>query len=407
MAYGLVESNEIEALQSEINRLESETGDLNSQIDNLKGDLNRTNKVLEEEIERRKRNESKLMELVREFEESKRKLKEEVERRKQKEEVGWEQKVLEMKMLKELPCLRTGRTDLGVTFGDGKLFAVGGRCNGHPLKSGEYLDLKDLSAGWKELPGMRVERCEFGLAFGDDKLYAVGGEDGSDSKSGEYLDLKDLSAGWKELPDMRLERCEFGLAFGDGKLYAVGGEDGLDSKSGEHLDLKDLSAGWKELPDMRAVRRCLGVAFGDGKLFAVGGRNNDEWDYETESDPSTLGSGEYLDLKDLSAGWKELPLMMVRRVSFGMAFGDGKLFVVGGFDSYDYPTQCGIESGEFLNLKHLEAGWDVLPGLRALRTGFGVAFGDRKLFVVGGELGENSKLNDCHHGSVECLRVAM
>eukprot|EP00975_Prorocentrum_lima_P041270 8671024-Prorocentrum_lima.AAC.1 len=65
---------------------------------------------------------------------------------------------------------------------------------------------------------------------------------------------------------MNTEREGVGVAVGDGKLYAVGGgSGGNDLKSGEYLDLKNVGAGWTKLPDMNTKRTVLGVAVGDGK----------------------------------------------------------------------------------------------------------------------------------------------
>ena len=156
------------------------------------------------------------------------------------------------------------------------------------------------------------------MTFGDSKLFAVGGwhkggwGDGSSYKSGEYLDMMDLSGGWKTLPDMGTARSGLGVAFGDGKLFAVGGFD--DNKnnvlSGEYLDLTNFEAGWKKLPDMGTARGGLGVAFGDDKLFAVGGLSDGRRVFQKSS---SYRSGEYLDLKNVLVGWKKLPPMKTNR----------------------------------------------------------------------------------------------
>eukprot|EP00466_Bigelowiella_natans_P016264 jgi/Bigna1/145496/aug1.100_g20204 len=147
-------------------------------------------------------------------------------------------------------CCWWGRGGLGVAVGDGKLFAVGGHDGNDELKSGEYLDLKNVGAGWKKLPDMDAERN--------------GSRDENDLKSGEHLDLKNVDAGWKKIPDMNTERSCLGVAVGDGKLFAVGGYGDGYLKSGEYLDLKKMDAGWTKLPDMNTERRHLGVAVGDG-----------------------------------------------------------------------------------------------------------------------------------------------
>eukprot|EP00466_Bigelowiella_natans_P008793 jgi/Bigna1/139069/aug1.48_g13777 len=310
-------------------------------------------------------------------------------------ELERQRKLSEMKMWTKLPDVGTERNDVGVAVGDGKLFAVGGHDNddkGYDLKSGEYLDLKTVDEGWKNLPDMGTIRCYLGVAFGDGKLFAVGGCGGSGHlKSGEYLDLKKVDEGWKRLPDMNIKRDDLGMAVGNGKLFAVGGHEGDNyHKSGEYLDLKKVDEGWKKLPDMGSKRSFLGVAVGDGKLFAVGGLDGD-----IGARP-TLKSAEYLDLKEMSAGWKYLPDMNIRRNHFGVAVGDGKLFSVGGWDD-----SSSSKSREYLDLKKVDAGWKELPDMNLKRDELGVAVGDGKLFAVGGWDGYNS------FKSGEYLRIAM
>eukprot|EP00466_Bigelowiella_natans_P009173 jgi/Bigna1/133858/aug1.22_g8566 len=126
--------------------------------------------------------------------------------------------------------------------------------------------------------------------------------------------------GWKALPHMRTQRGRLGVAIGDGKLFAVGGSVRYGFGrlgSGEYLDLKDMEGGWKELPDMQTQRGRLGVAVADGKLFALGG--SARFGY-------SLKSGQCLNLKDMAGGWKELPDMLTKRSGLGVAVGDAKLF---------------------------------------------------------------------------------
>eukprot|EP00466_Bigelowiella_natans_P020357 jgi/Bigna1/144257/aug1.85_g18965 len=328
---------------------------------------------------------------VREFEEIKRMLKEEAGKRKREAEL--KQKLSEMKGWTKLPDMNTERYALGVAVGNGKLFAVGGYGGGY-LASGEYLDLKDVDAGWKKgwtkIPDMNTKRRGVGVAVGDGKLFAVGGNDGSNRlKNGEYLDLNNMDAGWKKIPDMNTERSNLGVAVGDGKLFAVGGWDGSNTlRNGEYLDLDDMKAGWTKIPEMNTERRYLGVAVGDGKLFAVGGED-DDW--------NTLRNGEYLDLKNMKAGWTKIPDMNAKRRHLGVAVGDGKLFAVGGWDGSNT-----LGNGEYLDLNDMKAGWTKIPDMRSIRWGLKVAIGDGKLFAVGGA---NDK--DVPYKSGEYIRIAM
>eukprot|EP00466_Bigelowiella_natans_P009942 jgi/Bigna1/81828/fgenesh1_pg.84_\ len=137
-------------------------------------------------------------------------------------------------------------------FNDGKISVVsqlsdesvlveGVSFTGHSLfslrKCGDKATLVAVAQAEIQLTDSIQTLTVLGVAVGDGKLFAVGGYDGSNyHKSGEYLDLKNVDAGWKKLPDMNTEREGVGVAVGDGKLYAVGGgSGGNDLKSGEYL----------------------------------------------------------------------------------------------------------------------------------------------------------------------------
>ena len=94
----------------------------------------------------------------------------------------------------------------------------------------------------------------------------------------------------------KLYRLEKGTYKAD-SLSSAYSVERLDDKTKEgSVCLKVLeSKDWTNLPHMETRRRSLGVAVGDGKLFAVGGFDDDR---------NALQSGEYLDLMNLEAGWK-------------------------------------------------------------------------------------------------------
>uniref|UniRef100_A0A6V3J4M6 Uncharacterized protein n=1 Tax=Lotharella globosa TaxID=91324 RepID=A0A6V3J4M6_9EUKA len=268
------------------------------------------------------------------------------------------------------------------------------------------MDLKNMGAGWEALPPMSVGREKFGITYADGKLYAVGGTswppgwDISEAKdvlrSAEFLELRNVGAGWKQLPQMNTPRYGVGLVHADGKLFAIGGS--LDSKdsyptlrSVEFLDLKNVDAGWKEFPPLMEAMYGDGVAHVDGKLFVLSGklrRNREDENHRCEC----------LDLNDVNAGWKQLPLRWksVKRAS--VITGDGKLLAIWDFDGN--PRAVGE-----LDLKNIGAGWENLTRLTPME-GFrkpwdSVVYADGNLFLFGGILDFSSP------GSVECMRVSM
>jgi len=195
---------------------------------------------------------------------------------------------------------------------------------------------------------------------------------------------------WERVADMTMMRDCFSVAVGNGKLFAVGG---LDTKIVECLDLKNAGAEWKRVARTTVTRRSLGVAVGDGKLFAVGGITLKKDIERRVGRKIFLNTVEYLDLKNLGAGWKRVADMTVKRHCHGVAVGDGKLFAVGGYDGSN-----GLNSVEYLDLKNLGAGWKRVADMTVKRHCHGVAVGDGKLFAVGGNGGIAGK-------NVECLQI--
>mmetsp|Transcript_11901 Transcript_11901/g.23893 ORF Transcript_11901/g.23893 Transcript_11901/m.23893 type:complete len:317 (+) Transcript_11901:286-1236(+) len=276
-----------------------------------------------------------------------------------------------MKMLRcrNLPSVVPEKGGVGAAVFNGKLFVVGGI----PGKSCQYLDLKDVREGWKRIPDLLKKRSLLGLAVGDGKLFAVGGSYKDTHKSVEYLDLKSIGAGWKRLPDMLTARHMFGVAVWGDKLFAVGGYH--TRPQSEYLDLKDIRAGWKKLPDMLTKRERFGCAVWDGKLMVIGGRMKML---------RHCTSGEYLDCNDIGAGWRQLPNMQTERAEFGFGVWDDKLLAVGGEKHKPSPPRQ--KTGEYLDLKNIGAGWKKLPDIGTTSRGssFGFVVWDNKLLVVEG-----------------------
>jgi len=288
---------------------------------------------------------------------------------------------------KPLPPMLEKRVGLGGTSVDGKLCAIGG-VHGLAHMTGEFLDLKNMGAGWKRLP-KSVYRGHLGLTHADGKLYAIGGRrevnhydymNNDFEKIAEFLDLRSLDAGWKDLPPMRTGRAFFGLVHVDGKLYAIGGLAGFERplRSGEFLNLKNIGEGWKELPPLTNARYRFGVIHADGKLFAIGG--------DHQQHLRDHSCGECLDLKNMAAGWKQMPLMcdLPRRrnsswigCAESVVYDNGKLIAVLG---------C-FRSMKQLDLNNVRAGWhELTPKLDHLRRNFAMVCENGKLFVFGGDL---------------------
>ena len=107
---------------------------------------------------------------------------------------------------------------------DGKLYAVGGVCNGGALSLVERYD-PALDA-WEAVAPMDSARQEHAVAVLDGKLYAVGGYSGGD---GSYLSSVErydpTTNAWEAVAPLAASRAAVSLAVLDGKLYRRGRRD--------------------------------------------------------------------------------------------------------------------------------------------------------------------------------------
>ena len=161
----------------------------------------------------------------------------------------------------------------GDTTRDGKLYAVGGFCNGEDvLSSVERYD--PVANAWEAVAPMASARRWIAVAVLDGKLYAVGGYDGDCLSSVERYDPA-LDA-WEEVAPMAEARNVLAVAVLDGKLYAVGGfSDGVGSLSSVERYDPALDA-WGAVAPLAEARIAHAVAVLDGKLYAVGGEIDEE-----------------------------------------------------------------------------------------------------------------------------------
>jgi kelch-like protein 1/4/5 len=147
---------------------------------------------------------------------------------------------------------------------------------------------------------------------------------------------------------------------------------------------------WQVVPDMSVERYGAGVVVHDGKLYSVGGANSY---YHAHK------SVECLDLSDSEAKWQKLGAEMTEeRDGVGVVVHNGKLFAVGGQD-HNCRTH---KSAECLDLSDPEAKWQKLDAdMSEERCGAGVAVHSGKLYAVGGRNDNGDYLN-----SAECLDLS-
>jgi hypothetical protein len=162
----------------------------------------------------------------------------------------------------------------------GTIITCGGTALGVPLATCETLSLQnDLDGGWQAGPALNFERDGLSMALGSDgNVYAFSGS-GSNTASLTSFEMLDSSGAWScpgTCPQMNSGHV-YGAAVAVGtKIYVMGGvalpADQTSNNIVEYLDLANLSAGWKEATGMLTARSYFGaVALPTGNIRVFGG----------------------------------------------------------------------------------------------------------------------------------------
>ncbi|XP_046669511.1 kelch-like protein 5 [Homalodisca vitripennis] len=155
-----------------------------------------------------------------------------------------------------------------------------------------------------------------------------------------------------------------------GVLFAVGGMDA--NKSGAtSIEQYDLRANkWTHAANMPGRRLQFGVAVVEGKLYVVGGRDG----------LKTLNTVECFDIKTKT--WSNMPPMSTHRHGLGVGVLEGPLYAVGGHDGWSY-----LNTVERWDPQVRQ--WSYVAPMSTQRSTVGVAVLNGKLYAVGGRDGSS------------------
>lgn len=122
---------------------------------------------------------------------------------------------------------------------------------------------------WEELPGLLHARAAAAAAVVGDKLVVVGGQ--NDKQLVPQTEIFDGKS-WTQAADLPTPR-EHLAAVSDGVyVYTVGGRNlSADENSAAFQRFDPVSGNWEALPDMPTPRGSYGAAFIDGRIVVVGG----------------------------------------------------------------------------------------------------------------------------------------
>ncbi|XP_075227161.1 kelch-like protein 5 [Lycorma delicatula] len=155
-----------------------------------------------------------------------------------------------------------------------------------------------------------------------------------------------------------------------GILYAVGGMD-ANKAGATSIEQYELRANkWSHVANLSGRRLQFGVAVVDGKLYVVGGRDG----------LKTLNSVECFDIQTKT--WTTLSPMATHRHGLGVGVLGGPLYAVGGHDGWSY-----LNSVERWDPQVRQ--WSFVAPMSTPRSTVGVAVLNNRLYAVGGRDGSS------------------
>ena len=205
-------------------------------------------------------------------------------------------------------------------YADGKIYTLGGV----QTKQVNRYDVENDVWDNNDYPSLTQFRVAHGAVAYEDKLYVMGGSAKASADFGpgldemEALDPASNSSGWSTVGSMLVGRSYLASSAGEGKIYMVGGCLTEKVSTAECYDVETQT--YRRMPNTLSKRDSLGLAYFDGQLFAVGGYDNHENAY--------LNSVEKYD-PQLDV-WLKVKSMQMGRRSPGVVIYRSKLYAVGG-----------------------------------------------------------------------------
>ena len=215
----------------------------------------------------------------------------------------------------------------------GEVVVLGGASENLADASNKVFALRGNS--WVELPSLSHARAAAAAAVVGDKLVVVGGQNAKQLVA--QTEVFDGSS-WKDAPDLPTPR-EHLAAVSDGTyVYAIGGRFLSADKNSAAFERFDPQAGkWTKLVGMPTPRGSYGAAFIDGRIVVVGG----------EEPTRVLGVVEMYDIAD--GKWSTLPALPTPRHAEVVATVGNTVYCIGGADR---PTHEGpianVEALDFM-----------------------------------------------------------
>ena len=262
---------------------------------------------------------------------------------------------------RSLPDAPTARLQMAWTVLDGKIWIAGGMSHGAGLQTVQSYDPQ--TGAWQPQPSLPIPLHHATAAAYRDELVIIGGASENIAQaSNKVFALRGGS--WVELPNLAHARAAAAAAVVGDKLVVVGGQNAKQLVAQtEVFDGKS----WKESADLPTPREHLAAVSDGVYVYAVGGRFLS----------SDKNSAAFERFDPESENWVKLVDMPTPHGSFGAAFIDGRIVVVGG----EEPTRV-LGTAEMYDIA--DGKWTKLTPMPTPRHAEAVAAVGDTVYCIGG-----------------------
>ncbi|CAK9292143.1 unnamed protein product [Gordionus sp. m RMFG-2023] len=175
----------------------------------------------------------------------------------------------------ELPAMNMARTELGLAYLDGYVYAIGGWDSTNRLSSLERYD--PHNALWQQMLPMPEPLSSPAVVTHRGLLYVLGGAKSKGNSCSSYFYMYDPKVNkWTNLPDMPVPKFASSASILNDKIYLIGGYTSLNNISNTVECFDILKNEWVTsiVSDMKEKRARAGVASACGKIYMFGGEEN-------------------------------------------------------------------------------------------------------------------------------------
>ncbi|WP_460359329.1 DUF1668 domain-containing protein [Mycobacterium sp. ZZG] len=270
-----------------------------------------------------------------------------------------------------LPDLGTARRGAAVAAVGKTVYVIGGSTgagDGAATSTAEALKLAPRipqpAAQWRSLPDAPTPRLMMAYTVLDDQIWIAGGiREGETLQTVETYDTRTQQ--WQAQPSLPIPLNHAAAATYRGEVVVIGGAtDTITQASDKVFAFRDGK--WVELATLQHARAAPAAAVVGDKLVVVGGQNDKQLVPQTEVFDGT--------------SWTQAADMPTAREHLAAVSDGVYVYTVGGrFLSADENTAA------FERFDPQSGNWEKLPDMPTPRGSYGAAYLDGRIVVVGGE----------------------